>query len=272
MFGGKDDVGAQLTPVLRRRHVHIFLELFNEERGAGKAALIADLRHGGVGIGEQRFGVFEPLDDDILLGGNPHRVFKDVSEAVVGIIGDIGELFGRDFGEEIFVDVIDRLLQNVLMGGRFIQTGRSALDFHDDVAQKIGNDGNKILPPVLEFRGNEFEVVHHVAVFVRIASRGDFALFSVQRETDAEDLAIFFVHVVVLGVRRNDDVMVPFVREFLFPDEAMSLSRIIINQFIAFVRVKGNVIIDRIRSFEIKIYVNIIHVFSQIAQKSCKSF
>ena len=195
----------------------------DRERGAGKAALIADLRHGGVGIGEQRFGVFEPLDDDILLGGNPHRVFKDVSEAVVGIIGDIGELFGRDFGEEIFVDVIDRLLQNVLMGGRFIQTGRSALDFHDDVAQKIGNDGNKILPPVLEFRGNEFEVVHHVAVFVRIASRGAVSYTHLEElgwidKLDENMIANLIVDNRIYGVPRDGYALGLMINKKLFAD------------------------------------------------------
>ena len=115
LFFGEDIIGIQLLTVFVGGDARFFVKLFDEQRGVGESAQIADLGDGLLGGGDQLFCVFQSFGQNVLLGGEPQRLFKDVTEAVIGIICHLHQLFRGDVGEEVFIDIIDCLGEKVLM-------------------------------------------------------------------------------------------------------------------------------------------------------------
>ena len=66
---GKDMVRIELMTILIGGNTGFFAELFNKQGGVGKSAEVADLCDGLLGGGNQFFGVFQALGQNVLFGG-----------------------------------------------------------------------------------------------------------------------------------------------------------------------------------------------------------
>ena len=128
-----------------RRHLVLLLEEFDEMRGVGEGAFVADFRDGFRRGDEQQTRVHEPLADVPLVRRHLEMAAEFLLERCQRTVGELRELFDRDVLEDM---VVNDLLE-VLLGGI-------------DVAEQLALDAAILV------RGEQVDQFGHLDVLGRL--------------------------------------------------------------------------------------------------------
>lgn len=237
---GENFLCAELQPILFGREIGALFELVGKQRRGGKTAAVRHFGNGKLGSGKQFFGIFETFADDILLGGNADGVLEDVAKTVVGVVGDRFELLRSYVLREVFVDVFDDFFQFVGAGLVHHFFGSGAVKQNNNVFNKVLHCAHIVVFFVRKFVAYHVEIVHDGFVGVRIFAGAQTGFFVIDGKAEAKRFGVFHIHVVVAGVGRYDDAVVFSVFVFCIVDIAIAFARIVIDKFVAFMRVKSH--------------------------------
>ena len=127
------------------RHLILFLEEFDEMRGVGESAFVADFRDGFRRGDEQQTRVHEPLANVPLVRRHLEMAAEFLLERCQRTVGELRELFDRDVLEDM---VVNDLLE-VLLGGI-------------DVAEQLALDAAILV------RGEQVDQFGHLDVLGRL--------------------------------------------------------------------------------------------------------
>lgn len=130
-------------------------KFFDKLRRGGKTAARTDFRDRKRSGRKQLFRVFDPLGENILFGRKPRDARKQVAETLVRIMGNGGKLFGSDVCQVVFVDIFDRLRDQVFFCVFYGASVDASCKFRQDTAEKCADHGDIVLLFFAEFFRNQ---------------------------------------------------------------------------------------------------------------------
>ena len=270
LIRGINGFRTHLQKILVRGNSDRIGKFFDKLRRGGKTAARTDFRDRKRSGRKQLFCVFDSLGENILFRRKPRDARKQVAETFVRIIGNGRKLFGSDVCQVVFVDVFDRLRDQIFFCVFYGAAVDASRKFRQDAAEQCADHGDVIFLFFAEFFRNQPYVIADFPVFVGKNDGKSGDLFP-EGEPDADDRTVGSVNVVMSCVRRDQRAGV--VRIDLFNDVYVKIAETveIVYKFVTLVGMITDQIIYVVLTAEIEIYVDFVHVFP-VKSLSCRNF